>query len=94
MKRAYHPVVFQGAAREVGAHVRAMRINDADLAAGSRKCQQARAEDIQGVQLAITVVGRFTQAVPASAEARGQSSFDIDCCELGHCYCSSCGNPR
>ncbi|MNJ61917.1 hypothetical protein D3C77_577300 [compost metagenome] len=94
MKGADHTVVDQGTAGKVGAHVRAMRIDHADLAAGSGKGQQTRAEDVQCVQLPITKVCRLPHTVPASTKARGQCSFDVDCCELGHCYCSSCENPR
>ena len=34
VKRAHYPVVYQGALRQVSAHVRAMGIDNADLAAG------------------------------------------------------------
>ncbi|MNY70266.1 hypothetical protein D3C86_2083700 [compost metagenome] len=71
-----------------------MRIEHADLAGGGSKRQQACAEDIQGVQLAVTKIRRLTQTVPATAKAWGENISDVDFCELGHFYCSSCGEPR
>ncbi|MNY33108.1 hypothetical protein D3C86_1673700 [compost metagenome] len=89
VERADHAIILNGALRQIRAHMRAVGIEYADLAGGSGKRQQARAKDIQGVQLAVTIIIRLTQAVPTTAEARSQNIFDIDFCELGHSYCSS-----
>ncbi|MNQ53735.1 hypothetical protein D3C85_677830 [compost metagenome] len=89
VERADHAIILNGALRQIRAHMRAVGIEYADLAGGRGKRQQACAKDIQGVQLAVTIIIRLTQAVPTTAEARSQNIFDIDFCELGHSYCSS-----
>ncbi|MNG07397.1 hypothetical protein D3C84_906950 [compost metagenome] len=62
---------------QVGAHVRAVRIQEADVALAVGKGDQACAEDIQGVQLAITVVSSIPQAVPTAGVAvRALGIFD------------------
>ncbi|MOA44749.1 hypothetical protein D3C78_1670690 [compost metagenome] len=68
VERADHAVAFQGALRQVRAHVRAVGVEEVDLAAVFGERHQAGAEDVQGVQLAVAVVVGDTQAVPAARE--------------------------
>jgi hypothetical protein len=70
--------------------VRAIGIEDADVALAVGKGHQAGAEDFQGMGLAITVVAGIAQAVPAAGvTVAALGVLDVDFSEFGHCYCSS-----
>ncbi|MNP08936.1 hypothetical protein D3C76_1010230 [compost metagenome] len=85
VERAHHGVVLDGALGQVGTHMRAERIENADGTGTVGEGHQARAEHIQGMQLAITVVVGHAQAVPAPGVTVGAlGAFDGKFGEFGH----------
>ncbi|MNI14839.1 hypothetical protein D3C73_681140 [compost metagenome] len=90
VERAHQPVVLDGALGQVGAHVRAIGVQNADGALAVGKGHQADAKHFQGMGLAITVIAGIAQAVPAACVTVGTLGvLDVDFSEFGHCYCSS-----
>lgn len=64
VKRTDDASIYQLALRQVSAHVRAMRIEDADRALVIGEGDQPCAKDVQGVKLAVAVIIGHAEAVP------------------------------
>lgn len=81
VKRTDDASIYQLALRQVSAHVRAMRIEDADRALVIGEGDQPCAKDVQGVKLAVAVIIGHAEAVPATSVSvfgSGSRWFDID----------------
>src|SRR5690606_33421873 len=76
-------VALDATLAQVGAHVRAVAVEDADLPILSGKGHQAGAKDIQAVGLAVAVLAGQPQAVPATGESRLQL-FGFDAVQGTH----------
>ena len=64
--------------REIGAHVRAPRVHHVELSALALEHDEARAEDVQRMRLAVLVILREPEAVPAARETlRRRRGFDL-----------------
>ncbi|MNN65224.1 hypothetical protein D3C81_1807080 [compost metagenome] len=91
MERAAQRVAFDAALAEVGAHVRAVAVEDVQLAVLALERHQAGAEYVEAVRLAVAVLRGEAQAVPAARVTLGQGT-GFDSMQATHC-CSP-GNVR